>query len=605
MSEKIDPTWIAYALEAPADRGALEAGLRRVRDHYDTLIDYESRAEATLDPKLGVAVVGDAEPRCRWPHFQTQAELTVATAYVPTAWERIVGPLGPTEAPIALGRVLASDPERASAALSAPFVLSVLDRARERLVIVNDLLAAARLYELCSDGGRVWSNRAAAPLLFAGVEPEPDERGWRMLAAATWLIGDATLLRGVRKVGPGAVIVADAAGVRETATDAIGPLVHSSRDDVRELTGAACEQAITQAQAAGRVWPGVADVDLSGGRDSRTVAAAVLVAGIDARFKTSDVTPGEADTARQLVAAAPSPMEHHIRKADDSKVKAHTRPLLDRALNVHLLHDGMRHPQKMRGKQTLPRGRPESATLSGHGGDVAHGYFYKDRSELRRIRWRGRRAISERVMRLFAKDHGAASAEAYTDARAEVDRVLDEGRRHGVKGPILLEWFYMVDRFANRSGVAAHAERVSIFGTPAFIRAAFALRPTERIDSLLHRLMVASMVPEWAEIPFFKATKDPMRKVRRLRMWEAPEDAEAIEALIASDGAWTELYDPVRVREAWAQVRAGGGKANWEPIFEGVAYREAFDSYLRILRRRIAAGPSLAGDRRDRPAIGR
>ena len=593
VSEKIDPTWLAYALEQPAEPAALEAGLARVKAHYDTIVDYPTRTQDELGPRLGVAIAGDAEPRCRWPFFAADQELAVASAYPLTGWRALTGRVDLVAAPLALGRELTAAPERAASTLPAPFALAVLDRARERLLVLNDAIGVARLFEYHFDGGRVWSNRAAAPLLFAGAEPVADERGWRMLAAASWLIGDATPFRGVRKVGPGVVIEAGPEGVRERATDAVAPLVRTTRTDFRELVPAACDEAVGQAAAAGELWPGRADVDLSGGRDSRTVAGAVLVAGIDARFKTSDVTPGEADVARELVAAAPGPMEHRIRKSDDAAVKPHTRPLLDRALNAITLHDGMRHPQKMRGKQTLPRSRPETATLSGHGGDVAHGYFYKSKADLRRLRWRGRSAISDRVMRLFAKDHGAARADSYEEARAEVERILEEGRRHGVKGPLLLEWFYLVDRFANRQGVASHAERVSVFGGPAFVRAAFALRPQERIESRLHHEMVARLVPEWAEIPFFVAERSRMKKVRRLRLWEAPDDAAAIEALLAGEGAWTELYDPDRVRSAWTEVKAGGGKANWEPIFEGVAHREAFERYLAMLRERAAAGPSL------------
>jgi hypothetical protein len=593
LSEKIDPTWLAYALEGPAEPAELEAGLERVKAHYDTIVDYPTRAEHRLGARLGVAVIGDAEPRCRWPFFAAGDDLAVASAYPLTGWRALAGAAGPRDAPLAVGRALAAEPGRAASTLPAPFALAILEHARERLVVLNDAIAVARLYEHRFAGGRVWSNRAAAPLLFAGAQAAADERGWRMLAAASWLIGDATPLRDVRKVGHGMVIEAGPDGVREQATDAVEPLVRTTRTDFRELVPAACEEAVHQAAAAAELWPGRADVDLSGGRDSRTVAGAVLVAGIDARFKTSDVTPGEADVARELVAAAPKPMEHRIRKADDSAVKAHTRPLLDRALNAIVLHDGMRHPQKMRGKQTLPRSRPESATLSGHGGDVAHGYFYKSRGDLRRLRLGGRRAITDRVMRLFARDHGAARADAYAEARAEVERILAEGRRHGVKGPLVLEWFYLVDRFANRQGVASHAERVSVFGGPAFVRAAFALRPKERVDSRLHHEMVARLVPEWAAIPFFKAERSRMKKVRRLRLWEAPDDARAIEGLIAADGPWTELYDPPRVRAAWEEVKAGGGKANWEPIFEGVAHREAFERYLALLRERAAVGPPL------------
>jgi len=593
LSEKIDPTWLAYALDRPAEPDALEAGLERVKGHYDTIVDYPTRARRELGPRVGVAVIGDAEPRCHWPFFSAGDDLVVASAYPLTGWRRVAGGVGPAEAPLAVGRAIAAVPQRAASAFPAPFALAILEPARERLVVLNDALAVARLFEYRFAGGRIWSNRAAAPLLFAGTEPAADERGWRILAAASWLIGNATPFRDVRKVGEGVVIEAGPDGVSERATDAVGPLVRTARADFRELVPAACDEAVDQVTAAAELWPGRADVDLSGGRDSRTVAGAVLVAGIDARFKTSDVTPGEADIARELVAAAPKPMEHRVRKADDSAVKAHTRPLLDRALNAIVLHDGMRHPQKMRGKQTLPRSRPETATLSGHGGDVAHGYFYKSRGDIRRLRFGGRRAITDRVMRLFARDHGAARADSYAEARAEVERILAEGRRHGVKGPMVLEWFYLVDRFANRQGVASHAERVSVFGGPAFIRAAFAERPKERVDSRLHHEMVARLVPEWAEIPFFKAPRTRMKKVRRLRLWEAPDDAQAIEELLAADGPWAELYDPGRVRAAWEEVKAGGGKGSWEPIFEGVAHREAFERYLALLRERAAHGPPL------------
>lgn len=594
LAEKIDPTWLAYALSEQAEPAALAAGIERVRDHYDTLIDYPTQVDSVLGPRLGVVVIADAEPRSQWPHFTEGNGLAVATAYVPTGWQRIAGESGPSEAALPLGRALAANPALAADTLAAPFLIAVIEPDAGRLLVLNDAIGAARLYELRLGAMRIWSNRAAAPLLFAGIEPRADERGWRILAAASWLIGDATPFAGVRKVGPGTVIEVAPSGVREQATDAVGPLVSPERASAAALAEAACADAVTQARDAGAAWPATADCDLSGGRDSRVVAAAVIAAGVDVRLNTSDATPGEADVARRLVELAPRPIEHRLRKTDDSAAKQHERPLLARALNVHLLHDGMRHPQKLRGKQDLPKSRPANATFSGHGGEIAHGFFYKDRRSLLRIRLGGEDAVRARLARMFAKDHGAARDDAYAEADAEVERILAEGRRLGVKGPALLEWFYLVDRFANRSGIGAHAERVSIFGTPAFIRASFSLSPGQRLSARLHTRMVERLVPAWTEVPYFKAERAPIRTVRRLRIWEAPEDAAAIERLISSDGPWSELYRPERVREMWAKLRAGEGKGSWEAVFEGIAYRAAFDEYLAMLRERSAAGPALA-----------
>ena len=40
MPEKIEPTWIAYALDSPADPEALVAAIDRVEAHYAALVDY-------------------------------------------------------------------------------------------------------------------------------------------------------------------------------------------------------------------------------------------------------------------------------------------------------------------------------------------------------------------------------------------------------------------------------------------------------------------------------------------------------------------------------------------------------------------------------------
>jgi hypothetical protein len=124
--------------------------------------------------------------------------------------------------------------------------------------------------------------------------------------------------------------------------------------DVSELSAQAIEDALRQAREAGELWPGEAKVDLSGGRDSRVAAAAVLAAGGPARFLTSDATPGEADVARALIAAAPGDPPHEVSRTEAGSATPGT-PLLYRAANLHLLHDGVRHPQKLRGKMTLPR----------------------------------------------------------------------------------------------------------------------------------------------------------------------------------------------------------------------------------------------------------
>ena len=129
--------------------------------------------------------------------------------------------------------------------------------------------------------------------------------------------------------------------------------------DLDDAAAAAADEARAQATTAGELWRGGATVDLSGGRDSRVAAAAAVAAGIDARFHTSDKTPGEADVARELVRLAPRPLRHGVRhvEGEDSTPAA---ALMERALRLHLLHDGMRHPQKLRSNSMLPDRVPQA-----------------------------------------------------------------------------------------------------------------------------------------------------------------------------------------------------------------------------------------------------
>jgi hypothetical protein len=469
--------------------------------------------------------------------------------------------------------------------------VAVLDPRAERLTIVNDAIGAARLYEMRLPRGRIWSNRPGALPIFAGTEPAADERGWMILAAASWFLADSSPIEGVRRLAPATVVVADEE-VSERRSKRAGEWVQAKRGELHELAREAASQAEAQARAAAEIWPGRADVDLSGGRDSRLSAAATVAAGIDARYQTSDSVPGEAKAAQAVIAAAPRELEHKVRNKKAGSATPGT-PLLDRARNLHLLHDGVRHPQKLRGKMTLPRPRPNTATFSGHGGEIAHGFFYKNAAELRGAR--RKRGRSDRVMRFFAKDHEAATADAYAEARAAVESTFARGQEHGLRGAVLLDWFYLVDRFAHRSGIATDSERISVFATPAFVRAAFSLKPRDRLGNVLHDFVIASLVPEWSDVPFFEAKRSRMPKIRRHRLWEVVEDAAVVEDILAEEGPWSRVYDAERARASWNELKRGGGSAKWEPIFEGIVFRHTYDDHLRTLADAARAdGKSLA-----------
>ncbi len=205
MGENIDPTWLCWATRGGARSEWAGDRLERVRRHYAQLVDYATVVKSEVAGACGVATIGDAEPHCRWPHFAVGDDVAIATAYVPTGWQRIADESEILEAPLALARKLSERPDDASRLLNAPAATAVLDKRSERLTVMNDALGAARFFEAEAEGVTAWSNRPGALVLFLGLDARADTRSWLVLAAASWFLADTVPIEGMRRLPGGTV----------------------------------------------------------------------------------------------------------------------------------------------------------------------------------------------------------------------------------------------------------------------------------------------------------------------------------------------------------------------------------------------------------------
>jgi len=587
---------VAWAVEG----GTVDANraLERVRAHYAGCYAEGLDVDSEVGESLGVALLRRPDARIRWPLWCEDATLITASLGVPLG-PSIVFDRDAARTALALGRRLALDPSE-TARLVPPIVMAVLDKHAGRLTILNDVVGVGRLYEMRCDWGRVWSNRLGALPVFAGTTPHIDPGSWQVFAAAGWFLGSGTPLARCSKVAPGSRIVAvtDGAGARVSVSDddLRGPLVEPRRSRLdlggrilKASAASAADEISDVVGQLGRAWDVPIAVSLTGGRDSRVSAAAALAARVDASFNTGDQVPGEVDAVRSLIDRAPLPMDHTVHgpdahgDADEDELP----PLLEQAAQIHIVHDGMRNPQEIRRPVEIPHGPPPPPTLSGHGGELGHGFYYGERAKLKRIARGGDGALYAQLEKNARRKHSAASPASYALYMRECERTLEAGRQFGLAGPPLLDWFYMAQRLPYRSGLGARSARWSACVTPAFIRGAFDLVPRERLTARLHRMVISRLVPEWENVPFFSEA-DPdssMPEITRPRIWEKEPDASDVEEILAGGTAWTEIFDRDRVLAMWSEVRSGAGSADYEHIFDRVVWRESYDAHLQHLSR--------------------
>ena len=171
---------------------------------------------------------------------------------------------------------------------------------------------SGHLFELRTPTGWVWSNRPVAALLFAGLPAEPDPDGWLQMGYTDELFGHTTPYRGVRALDAATHIHWDGRSRRrqvstlETSATFV-PAIQASGGPTEDQLEATAADLMGIATSISRLYKGTPVVHLSGGRDSRLVAAAFHASGSDMILHSHDAFPGDLDVARHLVQLAHQP----------------------------------------------------------------------------------------------------------------------------------------------------------------------------------------------------------------------------------------------------------------------------------------------------------
>ncbi len=578
----IEHTWLAWAYDGEVPHDQVERALARVEAHYGPLSEEPLLRHASFGHRTGLALLARDDERRLWPLWSERDGRAVAWTSPPTGWGALLGELAPAEAATDLAARLVADPDLI-AELNPPLLMGVRDTATGDLHVANDFIGTARLYELESGGLRVWSNRLGALPVFAGEVPALDERAWGMLAATGWFLGEETAIAGARKVprasaltvrpGPSGIEVGRARARR--AIELVSPR--------RARLGRSADAAASAAKGLFRDlranWSCGLAIDLSGGRDSRVSAAAAVAAGIDGRFQTVDLEPGELDVVQELLDAAPRPLDHVVRAAESP---TEDDAIADRVADYHLVHDGMLNPHSLiRGPLDLPQSGFLPPIVSGHGGELGHGFYYGGRRKMERAEAMDIPQLAEKFERMARRKRDAARPEAYATFREGATRAFESGRELGLSGASLTDYYYLTERLAFRSGLGARNDRSSACSTPAFVRACFDLEPLQRVRAKLHPLLVERLLGEWAGVRIFEAeTAGP---VTRRRLYEQPARREEMEALIAAAGDWEDVFEPEAVRAMWERSRDGGGRPHDERMLTRIAWRAGFAPHLSTL----------------------
>lgn len=490
-----------------SDRRLPDGAIHAARDRFESALS-EVAPEAYVRHEFGGEDWGvtflhrSDQGAYRWPMVATEGPVTALSLGLPVGVK--------TTGPVALARDLLAGAD-IHRDVVPPFGLIALD-GDQRVTIQQDWVGMCRVFTGTADGITAFCSRPTLLTTFLYGSTEPDLDGWRSYAVSGFFGGDLSPVRGARLMQPGQRVT----GRRRTGGG--WDLTSETRYGVDELvlSGVAGQkrpveesleraaQALTDTAASiGDLYDGPMTLGLSGGKDSRLIAASLVAAGRLPGFFTNEDTEVEGETARRLVQILRDSRgldpEHRLAKAG-LPANVLQVGLHERAVRLQRKYD-FQFPSSYLCRPAVDAQLPDSAApvnFSGVGGELCTGYWYPVVV--------GRTPEEEVHFRLTgALPKAGIPDEVMATERARIAAMLDHAKELGLRDFDLIDYMYLTERVRRWYSSAYFIGSITPFLSPGFVAATFAFTGEQKSEKFVHTNLIARLVPEWADVPFVSA----------------------------------------------------------------------------------------------------
>lgn len=298
---------------------------------------------------------------------------------------------------------------------------------------------------------------------------------------------------------------------------------------------------------------------LSGGKDSRVIASALIAAGRLPRFFTNNDTKAEGEVASELMRILRDKRglqpDHQLRLAG-APAKVLKIGLRERTRRLQQRYDFQFSSTYIPRPASSPRLPNEAggATFAGAAGELATGYWYPS-GDAEENCSPEQQAISRL---LHAVPTGVAAESVVAAEHDRVNRLLGHAKDVGLRDLRLVDYVYLLERVRRWSTSAYTVGMVTLFLSPGFVSATFALNPEQKRVRLLHTGLIERLMPEWSDVPFVSVSTGTSTATR---VWEG-DGLEAIADLVdTAHGPITQLIRREAVVKALVRA-ARTGRAN-------------------------------------------
>jgi asparagine synthase (glutamine-hydrolysing) len=368
--------------------------------------------------------------------------------------------------------------------------------------------------------------------------------------------GSMSPVEGVRLLDPGERLVAerheDGWRIESQARIGVDAIVLAGRAGANRLDDALDEAAqalIGTATGLSQIYSGPIELGLSGGKDSRLIAAASLAAGLRPNLVTNIDVPEEGETASELVAIVRKTrgidLNHRLRKVSDPATVLDVG-LAERIDRFQHLFD-YQYPSSF-SVRPPPGPRLEmdvDVRLSGVGGELVSGYWYPKAKQTPVD------TATRQLMRAIPQ--AALRSDVHAAEEARIRGILAAISEAGLDAEHIIDYLYLVERVRRWYSSAYSFMIITPFLAPGFVKASFAFDPREKRERAVHARLLQRLLPEWADIPFVSDTST----TTATRVWQGDGITTIAEMRDTCKGQLPAMVEPDEVDKALRRAHEG------------------------------------------------
>ena len=473
-----------------------------------------------------------------------------------------------------LCRKLQQNPEPLINNINPPFSLFWSAKQSEDFYIQNDALGYAQLFEYCDE--RIWavSNKIFAfPELGLPLKAVPEQ--WATRLTIGWFPLSMSGYESISYLPPATQLRVGIDGVHRNSFDVLSSWVNPDPMSTEECMELAQTSLLDFVENVDPLWER-ASAGLSGGWDSRVIAACLRASGSDAYFRVRGL-PERFDVilARQLADKA----GFKLKVSTGGGLPLDSSGGCRRSIYNSLIWQAgylttRKHCSFLAKKQYLAGG---AVNFMGAHGAIAKPYYAeKIGAQFLQAGQYEEQLVEQQMQYMPSYMRG----EFRDRVRHIIVKAYRQADQYELKGLTRLTFFYLYERtrrWASGSSNAQTSVVVSPFLNRDFIRAVFALPGHDLTGNPFHCHMIDSLAPEWSNITYTgqleqeaadKLLSTPSPAPNGLRDWKQPVGNEKFDTVgywdqvarplitegLKTGGFWTQLFDPDLASEHWREA---------------------------------------------------